>query len=522
MITSANYPIAELAQLWNACARPGSNAIRLKLDAHTGGKITDGFCPIEQATTGQFAFAVQTPHHLFPLDVDVQHVESGLGQKILDAFNQRGIIYVASTSGSKGWTVIVNLWSLALALEGNDFDDSSLQEESKKLTNLLFKLDPDASWNSGNGILRQNKAIRPPLSPYPGDGELKLIFPSSPAQAVSLLNWGGIDRDVIKQPNSTMLNHIHLRTPVEKRHPRYMSLALTMVNAGYHFEDFKYVLTNEYMPIGKEFLTRGKLEYQRQDQALIQDIESTWRNAIDFATENPKSSDAKRFIPKWLLASIETIKSSSINSQTKNKLLVLIFAIANAASRANTCTPTLAESRLSKLAGLSNKSISKYKQTGKELGLWTLSESPTNYGTMFTLSESIVEFTDIKSLYYLLGDREVITVNHVNELHTNDQINKCLSVWEPHDLWSPGVVCGSNGHLVWQLLHSFSYLQKSDIKEFLGWSNRQTDKVFDALEIYSVIFKATKKDAYSAPKDLYQWESVSKLGKSKQTIKLAS
>ena len=521
MITSANYPIAELAQLWTACARPGSNVMKLKTDPLTGRKLRGGFYPIEQAATGQFAFAVQTPHHLFPLDVDVQHVESGLGQKILDAFNQQEIIYVASTSGSKGWTVIVNLWSLAPILEGNRFDDRSLQEQSNLLTNLLFKLAPDSPWTGGNGILRRNQAIRPPLSPYPGVGELKLIFPSSPAKAVSMLNWGGIGRDGIKQPNSTMLNHIHLRIPVEQRHSRYASFALSMVNAGYHLEDFKYALTNVYMPIGKEFLNRGKFEYQRQDQAMIREIESTWSNAIDFATENPKSSDAKRFIPKWLLASIETVKQSNISSQTKNKLVTLNFAIASAALKANTSEPTLAESRLTKLSGISNRSISRYKQIGKELGLWTLSESPTNYGTMFTLSESIVEFTDIKSLYYLLGDREVISVNQVNELHTNHQINNCLSVWEPHYLWHQFSVCGSNGHLVWHLIHSFPHLQKSDIQKVLGWSNRQTDKVIDTLESYGIIFKDTRTSAYSAPKDLDQWEFVSNLIKPKLAIRLA-
>ena len=523
MITYADYPADKLEILYKSCTTPGSKVRLLESTSHEyKSKRATRWVSFEEAIKLRSPFMVDTPHHLFVLDVDEEFVQSGLGDKIHELLLNERIIHTVSTSGSDGWIVVINLWSMVNQSEGNDFTNKSLEYEINTLKQKLIALDPTAKWSGGNGIFRPKQMIRPPLSPYTKSGTLKLLYPTTIETAIKSINFGGVMNLGITGTNSTIDNLVNLKIVSPKRHPKYLSLALSLVNAGYHLEDYRWILENPHLPIGREFQERGLNEYKRSPLKLSKEIDDTWAKAIARVLERPKKTHARRLIPDWLLAAKTIIQNTNLPGTTKTKFICLLVSISQAAYLADTTTPTLAESRLTKLSGLSNKTISQYKKIGNESGLWTLSESPTNYGTLFTLNESIVKTTDIKSLNNLMGNRELISVNHVNNEQITHQIKQWLSSWQPHPLWRQSLVCGSKGHLVWSLIQSFPGIKKQDIQKFLQWSPRLTNETINTLEKYSMIFKNTRDGTYEVNADPDHWDFLLSKIRNRPFLKLAS
>ncbi|MEY2772940.1 MAG: hypothetical protein RJB51_361 [Actinomycetota bacterium] len=522
MITYADYPLEEMQNLWLACARPGSNAgLLVPKDPTSKSKNIERWVSLDSVMNGRLPFVVDTPKHQLSLDIDEQYVESGLSDQIMQFLQDEGILFVAATSGSAGLTTIINLWSRLTEVEDMTERQERLDDELLEIQKQLKALDPSAGWTGAGGILRPNGAIRPPLSPYTQSGNLKLLFPSSLVAATNCLNFGGLHKDGIQQPNKTLLDHISLQSPVKDRHSRYMSVALALVNAGYHEADFEYLLTKSYAPIKYEYEERWTTEYGRSKPAMATDLSTTWSKAVSRYETNPPISSKRSFLVSWLMASIQRLQDSEHAASTKHKFINFLMAVAHAAYAANTTTPTLAESRLTELSGLGNKTISRYKQIGRELGLWTLSERYTNYGTMFTLQNQDGS-TDIKSHYYLLVDREVTSVNHVNDTEINSQIDNWINSWQAHPLWLTDIVRRSNGHLAWSVIQSFPGTTKQRIQDLLQWSPRLVDQTVDALEKMSMVFKDLSRQTYSVNDDLRHWDEIYRIAKPRPVLARAS
>jgi hypothetical protein len=490
--TYSRYSSIELERLWESCLKPSGNALILLPTDDGKSKVPGGWVSLESAAYNGESFLVDLPHHLIAIDLDSPMPEDGTGQKVLDYLNGEGIYYVLATSGSSGWVLIINLWtSLAAFEEKSDYLIRDFSEKVSKLKEELEFLSPEQGWNS-----RVRRKIRPPLSPYPYSGTLELISPSTIEGACRILNYGGVVVDAIKPHPESLAQILNLTAPKDNRSSYFMSLANMMIQAGYHFHDYKNILSESRTPIGRLYNERVA-EYKRSKTWVENDHTGTWTNSLKFVKENPPVGEARRLLPEWVLFAWGTVVSSGHPTSTKTKLIACILAIANIAYTASTMKPVIGEKRLSAVSGVSRKSLWRYKKILQNLGLVTVSfeetpESAKHYGTMFSIQlgtdVSSVPFTDIVSLLLTMGNRDITSVKRVNELELNHQITDLIKSWQSHDLWLTEPSGRVKGHLVWNLLEQFPTLQSEQICQLFGWTLRTSRNVLIKLQHSSLIY----------------------------------
>jgi hypothetical protein len=487
--TYSHFPNTELTQLWKSCLKPGGKALTL-LPSETGkGKSPGDWVSIDHAISNGESFLVNLPHHLIAIDLDSPMPEDGTGQKVLDYLNGQGAYFVLATSGSSGWVLVINLWTtLSGSEEKPDYLIEGFDKKVEKIKQDLEALSPNQGWAS-----RVRRNIRPPLSPYPYPGTLQLISPSTAVGASKILNYGGVVVDAINPHPDSLANALHLTDPRTVRATYFMSLANVMIQAGYHFEDFKEILSQERTPIGSLFNKRN-LEYKRDFKWIEKDLVNTWEKSFKFVQQNPPMGEARRLLPEWVLFAWDTVIKSDNSSPTKTRLIACIFAIANIGYSACTLNPVIGEERLATVSGVSRKSLWRYKKILHNLGLVTVSyeetpDSEKHYGTMFSIKISSVSFTDIGSLLTTtLGNRDTTSVKRVNDLEIKHQITHLIETWQPHRLWLTKPSGRVNGHVLWFLLGTFSQLQESEIMVLLGWSKRTTLNTLSKLQTLSLLY----------------------------------
>jgi hypothetical protein len=487
--TYSQYPTSELTHLWKTCLKPGGNALTLLPNETGKGKDPGDWVSIDHAIGNGESFFVNLPHHLIALDLDSPMPEDGTGQKVLDYLNGQGIYFVVATSGSSGWVIIVNLWTTLTGSEKKtEYLTENFDKKIAKLKQELEVLSPDRGWAS-----RVRRSIRPPLSPYPYSGTLQLISPSTVLGAAKILNYGGVVFDGINPHPESLAKSLNLTTPREIRAPYFMSLADVMIQAGYHFEDFREILTETRSPIGRLYNERV-IEHKRNHKWVEKDLATTWEKSFKFVQQNPPMGEARRLLPEWVLFAWDTVIKSDYSLPTKTRLIACIFAIANIGYSACTLNPVIGENRLEKVSGVSRKSLSPYKKILHNLGLVTISyeETPNSdkhYGTMFRIQISSVSFTDIGSLLITtMGNRDITSVNRVNDFELKHQITELIKTWQPHALWLSEPSGRVKGHLVWTLLKHFPTLQIEHLCKLLKWSQRTSRDVLIQLRRSSLIY----------------------------------
>ena len=487
--TYSQYPTSELTLLWNACLKPGGKASILLPGENGKSKVPGGWVTLDQAIGNRESFFVNLPHHLVAIDLDSPMPKDGTGQMVLDYLNGQGVYFVAATSGSSGWVIVINLWTALTGSESKaDYLTQNFDLKVEKLKQELEALSPDQGWAS-----RVRRNIRPPLSPYPFSGALQLISPSTVTGAAKILNYGGVITESLNPHPESLARVINLTEPREVRATHFMSLANVMTQAGYHFEDFKDILCQERTPIGILHNQRI-LEYKRDFRWVEKDLANTWEKSFKFVQQNPPMGEARRLIPGWVLFAWDTVIKCNYPSPTKTRLIACIFAIANIGYSACTLNPVIGEKRLSAVSGVSIKSIWLYKKILHNLGLVTISfeetpESAKHYGTMFSIQISSVSFTDIGSLLITtMGNRDITSVKRVNDLEIKHQITHLIQTWQPHRLWLSEPAGRVKGHLVWTLLNQFPTLQIEQICQLLGWTSRTARNVLLQLQQSSLIY----------------------------------
>jgi hypothetical protein len=487
--TYSPYLNTELTQLWKSCLKPGGKALTL-LPSETGkGKSPGHWVSIDHAISNGESFLVNLPHHLIAIDLDSPMPEDGTGQKVLDYLNGQGAYFVLATSGSSGWVLVLNLWTtLSGSEEKSDYLIEGFDKKVEKIKQDLEALSPNQGWAS-----RVRRNIRPPLSPYPYPGTLQLISPSTVVGATKILNYGGVVVDAINPHPDSLARTLNLMAPREIRATYFMSLANVMIQAGYHFEDFREILSEEKTPIGSLYNKRV-VEYSRNSKWIEKDLTTTWKNSLKFVQKNPPMGEARRLLPEWVLFAWDTVNKSDCSSPTKTRLIACIFAIANIGYSACTLNPVIGEERLATVSGVSRKSLWRYKKILHNLGLVTISyeetpDSEKHYGTMFSIQISSVSFTDIGSLLITtMGNRDTTSVKRVNELEIKHQITNLIETWQPNSLWLCEPSGRVKGHLVWTLLRQFPRLQVEKICQLLGWNGRTAKSVLLLLQQSTLIY----------------------------------
>ena len=512
--TYSQCPTSELTILWNACLKPGGKASILLPGENGRSKVPGGWVTLDHAIRNRESFFVNLPHHLVAIDLDSPMPEDGTGQKVLDYLNGQDIYFVVATSGSSGWVIVINLWTTLTGSENKaDYLTQNFDKKVEKLKQELEALSPDQGWAS-----RVRRNIRPPLSPYPFSGALRLISPSTVTGAAKILNYGGVITESINPHPESLARAINLTDPREIRATHFMSLANVMTQAGYHFEDFKEILRQERTPIGNLYNKRI-LEYKRDFKWIEKDLANTWEKSFKFVQQNPPMGEARRLIPEWVLFAWATVIQSNYPSSTKTRLIACIFAIASISYSACTLNPVIGEKRLTAVSGVSKKSIWRYKKILNNLGLVTVSfeetpESVKNYGTMFSIQVSSVSFTDIGSLLITtMGNRDRTSVNRVNDLDIKHQITHLIKSWQPDSLWLTERSGRVNGHVLWVLLDSFPNLNVEQISNVLGWSRRTTLKALGKLQVISLIYMAPNSSEWCTYSDPAHWNDLNTLPK---------
>lgn len=514
--TYSRYPTSELTLLWKSCLKPCGNALTLLPNETGKGKDPGDWVSIDHAISNGESFFVNLPHHLIAIDVDSPMPEEGTGQKVVDYLSGQGIYFVLATSGSSGWVIVINLWTALTGSENKaDYLIENFDKKVDKLKQDLEVLSPGQGWPS-----RVKRNIRPPLSPYPYQGNLQLMTPSTVLGAAKILNYGGIVTNEINPHPESLGKTFNLTSPREVRATYFMSLANVMIQAGYHFQDYKNILSESRTPIGKLYIERVT-EYKRSRQWVENDHITTWEKSHKFVKQNPPVGEARRLLPQWVLFAWGTVVSSNHSTSTKTRLLACIFAIANIAYRASVLNPVIGEKRLSTVSGVSRKSLWRYKKTLQNLGLVTVSfkETPDevkHYGTMFSIQLGTqvgtqvgsVPFTDIGSLLLTMGNRDRMSVKRVNELELNNQITDLIKTWQPHSLWLTEPSGRVKGHLVWNLLSQFSRLQLEQVCLLFGWTKRTGRNVLEKLQTASLIFWGDEAGEWKCYEQDEHWDDL--------------
>jgi hypothetical protein len=515
--TYSNQDPAELRSLWSACLKPGGKVKVLNPNGNGNGngksKVPGDWVVLDWAISNGESFFVELPKHLIAIDLDAPMPENGIGQGVIQYLHDQGIYFILSTSGSNGWTLVINLWTTLNKDEQNlDYLIQGFSRKIKAIKDDLERRFPNNDWNS-----RVRASIRPPLSPYPFSGNLKLISPTTVSGATKILNYGGIVIDHIKPHTDSLASALALKSTKTTRAAHFMTLANVMIQAGYHYEDFKSVLLNRHTPIGVVYQDRVH-EYKRDSRYVENDLVTTWEKSYKYVQENPPIGDARRLLPEWVLTSIDTIVGSDLPTTTKTRLIACVISIANIASRACTLDPVIAESRLTKLSGVSNRSISRYKKILQELGILTISfaDAPgmsPQYGSWFSIKISTTSITDINSLLIITrGNRDITSVKRVNEPHIKQQINHLINTWHSHSLWLSEASGRVNGHVMWSFMVAFPHLTLKNFSELFGWSNRKTREVAQRLQVSTLAYWDLKNKSWVTYEEQDHWDYLVNVG----------
>jgi hypothetical protein len=515
--TYSQYPAIELTHLWKTCLKPGGKALTLLPNETGKGKDPGDWVSIDHAISNGESFLVNLPHHLIAIDLDSPMPEDGTGQKVIDYLNGQGAYFLLATSGSSGWVLVINLWTtLSGSEEKSDYLIGSFDKKVEKIKQDLESLSPNKGWAS-----RVRRNIRPPLSPYPYPGTLQLISPSTVVGASKILNYGGVVVDAINPHPESLGKTLNLTSPREVRATYFMSLANVMIQAGYHFEDFREILIETRSPIGKLYNERVA-EYRNSHKWVEKDLTTTWEKSFRFVQQNPPMGEARRLLPEWVLFAWDVILKSDYRSTTKTRLIACIFAIASIGYSACTLNPVIGENRLEEVSGVSRKSLWLYKKILHNLGLVTISyeETPNSdkhYGTMFRIQISSVSFTDISSLLITsMGNRDITSVKRVNDLELKHQITELIKTWQPHTLWLSVLSGKVKGHLVWTVLKQFPNLQLEQICLLFRWPERTSRKVLTQLEQSSLIHWSETTREWTCYEEDVHWQDLIVLSLDKQ------
>jgi len=487
--TYCEAELGELMELWESCLAPGTKAGVLVGEQNGKSKYLSHWQPLKEVVEQGDCFLVELPHHLVAIDIDSPMSTDGRGKRILDYLDSKEIYYVLATSGSDGWVLIINLWTTLNPVEASfDISTVTLDPKIKEIKDVVESLIPSEDWNS-----RIRRSIRPPLSPYPQPGSLSLLMPSNVSIAAKILSYSGVLSTGVNSRNNSVESIVNLKVKRETRASHFMSLANSLIQSGYHFEDYKNILKSERTPIGKLYLQRAS-EYSRSDTWVEKDLQVTWEKAAEFVKNNPALGQIRIQILDWVVFAWSKLLDSTLPQPTRIRLIAYVLTIGKIAYEACSLEPVIGEKRMAAATGTSNKTVFAYKFLMKDLGLLDVSfdETPDElkrYGTQYRLRIDSVVFTDVNSpINYIQGNRDITSVKVVNVNEIRQQIISLLEIWQPHELWlkvAPGRV---KGRIAWALLRIFPTLQLGQLCSLLGWKFRIGREVLIKLQQLSLIY----------------------------------
>lgn len=445
------------------------------------------FFGIDAAIADGREFMSYAANHLYVLDIDLEQFKSpeSMNKKVdflKDSLLARNLKFLLVDSGT-GFHLFINLWSVPV--EPNDISKvGALNPAVDWINKLIENIDLDNFKVSKSR--RINRPIRLPLSPHKNGLNTFLIYPSEIDIAESHLRYGGVLGRGVKllSKNAEDLINAKILNQKQNRSKGELSLALSLANYGYTYEDYVWVLIHSKSPI--YYLTQErKNQRNRLDEVIKQELERNWKKAIDRVQTFPAESDTRREISLWWHYCLHQIGKLKINTKTKIGLLVYITEIAVVAHRGNTLEPTISQSRLAIDSQLGDSTIQRYNQMVPVKRLLTISQGRGRlFDSMATtvyklsvpnLKDALIP-NDLKKVlkpkYLTIKNGDVSAFTTPNTSGRNNYCHIDLGVisgiWHPHDNWyNSKVSAGLAGKLIWNLAQGLLYGRLEDLCDWL-------------------------------------------------------
>lgn len=457
-----NIDIEIVKKLALATARPGATF----LTGYVNGP-QKFYLNIDDALNDGREFLVSSRSDLEVFDLDHEYFNDlETIDVICEMLQEQNLKFVLVNSGT-GFHLFVNLWSVPVPT-GDIRKPFALEQAREWILN--FSKNFPLNNPKGKKIQRGESFTRTPLSPHRDKLPVSLIFPTTIEEAENNLRYHGIFGLGVKNVSDTTLAMIRGQNKfaTQGRSNTNQSLALAMVNYGYTFEDFKWIVLNSQNVIKDRNMQRA-IERNRNKNQIQEELERCWDKAITRYIARPPISVTRQQINNWFQKAIYDISKSGLHSKTKIRLFCLVIEIGLRAYEANSLEFTRSISKLHLDSQISEKSIYSYLQIVTQICDLTISQDSlikllnvattrfklhiNNSNTSLTSPNLI---TGLKPNYSYIKNGDSSDVNRIlsQELPQGLYIDlgSVLDIWNPHDAWFATKISGGIlGKLIWHL-----------------------------------------------------------------------
>ncbi len=456
--------VGKLAQ---ATARPGTTFI----SGYVNGP-KKYYLRLDDALNDGREFLVSSRNDLEVFDLDQEYfTETEDIFVISEILQKQNIKFVLVNSGT-GFHLFVNLWSIPVPT-----GDIRKPFALTSARNWIIDYSKNFPLNNPKGkkIQRGDSFTRTPLSPHRDKKPVSLIFPNTIEEAEDNLRYKGIFGLGVKNVSEKTFAMIRgeNKYATQGRSNTNQSLALSLANYGYTFEDFQWVVLNSHNVIKEKNIQRAK-ERNKTNKQIQEELERCWDKAITRYIARPPISATRQQINSWFQKALQDISKSTFHSKTKFRLICLITEIGLRAFKANSLEFTRSISRLHLDSQISEKSIYSYLQIVTQVCDLTISQDSsvklinvattrfqlhTSESNTSLISPNLNTLLEPNYSYIKNGDVSYVNRNLSQELPQTLYIDlgNVLDIWYPHDAWFATKISGGIlGKLIWHLAQAMT------------------------------------------------------------------
>jgi hypothetical protein len=461
-----------------ATARPGSKF----LTGYVNGPQKH-YLNLDDAINDGREFLVSSRNDLEVFDLDQEYFTDLQDVYIISEMLQKQNIKFVLVNSGTGFHLFVNLWSIPVPA-GDIRKPFALVKAREWIVNFTKSFPINNS--RGKKIQRGESFTRPPLSPHRDKNPVSLIFPNTIAEAESNLRFHGIFGLGVKNvsPMTFAMIRGQEKYAAQGRSNTNQSLALALVNYGYTFEDFQWIVLNSHNVIKDRNIQRAK-ERNRTENQIQEELERCWDKAITRYISRPPISVTRQQINNWYQKAIQDISKSPYHSKTKLRLICLVTEIGLRAFKANSLVFTRSISRLHLDSQISERSIYSYLQIVTQVCDLTISQdslvkiintATTKFQLHINDSNAPLISPNLNTLlepnysYIKNGDSSNVNRFLSQQLPQTLYIDLgyVLDIWNSHDAWFATKISGGIlGKLIWHLAQAMTEGTVEDLCQLL-------------------------------------------------------
>lgn len=454
-------------QLALATARPGTTF----LSGYVNGP-KKYYRSLDDALNDGREFLVSSRNDLEVFDIDQEYLKDTKDIYIISELLQKQNIKFVLVNSGTGFHLFVSLWSVPVPI-GDIRKPFALKQAREWI--IDFSKNFPLNKPIDKIIQRGESFTRTPLSPHRDKLPVSLIFPNTIEEAEGNLRYRGIFGLGIKNVSEKTFAMIRGQNKyaTQGRSNTNQSLALSLANYGYTFEDFQWVVLNSQNVIKDRNIQRAK-ERNRTEQQIQEELERCWDKAITRYIARPPISVTRQQVNNWYQKALWDISQYEVHSKTKIRLFCLVTEIGLRAFEANSLEFTRSISRLHLDSQISEKSIYSYLQIVTQVCDLSISQDSSikmlNVATTrFQLHISDLNTSLISSNQYSVLEPNYSYIKNGDSSYVNSFLSQqlpqtlyidlgyVLDIWHPHDAWFATKISGGIlGKLIWNLTQAMT------------------------------------------------------------------